>query len=172
MWWLRATAAQLHRLMSPMRMCKEVVFCCHAVRQVRYVIPSLWTCLMFNTRPGHPALLGWQLPPLGYFSNCLRFASGQLSSDIRISRTLYGFFLAPCPQSSSSMRLTLLRCRCPAFAHLARNAAESGQVLQNYAAIMRIQHLEKKLVATAKPPVRVNVSPEDRIELPGSESSA
>ncbi|CAE7432547.1 ABCD1 [Symbiodinium necroappetens] len=39
------------------------------------------------------------------------------------------------------------------------------QVLQNYAAIMRIQHLEKKLVATAKPPVRVNVSPEDRIEF-------
>ena len=60
-----------------------------------------------------------------------------------------------------------------AFAQVARSSAESAQVLQNYAAIMRIQHLEKKLVATAKPPVRVNVSTEDRIELlgPGSRLS-
>ena len=39
------------------------------------------------------------------------------------------------------------------------------QVLQNYAAIMRIQHLEKKLVATAQPQTRVHVSTEDQIEF-------
>ena len=84
LWWLKATAAHLHRLIRLMSMCTEV-FCC----DVRYVVSGLRVCqCMFNTRPGHPALLGWQLPPLGHFSNCLRFTSGQFSSDIRISRVV------------------------------------------------------------------------------------